>query len=87
MNIDDFIKTLKQGREIEFCFNKKEYFMQPDYDNSNTQSTCVVLYECLREDECNKIFIGKIEDFMVFEFEQKYTLKDNFDMLEIKFIL
>lgn len=83
MNIQDFITYLAQGREIEFCLNGKNYFLQPDYKNGQGY----VLYYCESTDNSKAIFSGTSDDILKYRFENKICLQNDFDLFEFSFIL
>ena len=85
LTIDEFNEYLSQGREIEFSFNKINYFLWPDYEK-NTHF--YVSVEMLGDKgDWSEIFHGKKEDFFEFKFEGKYRCKEYFDKINFRYIL
>lgn len=82
------------GREIEFSFNKKDYFIAPDYERyyESWNDTIPpypnsVLYYCERTDKLKVIISGTTEEVICYKFDGKYSLKDNFDLFLIDYVL
>ena len=83
MNINDLTAYLSQGREIEFCLNGKNYFLQPDYKNRQEY----VLYYCESVDNSKVIFSGTSDDLLKYSFENRICLQNDFELFEFLFVL
>jgi len=83
MNIQDSLTCLSQGREIEFRWNGKDYFLQPNYKNGQGY----VLYYCKTSDKSKEICRGNHNDILKYDFENGVCLQDNFDLFEFLVIL
>ena len=80
MDPEELLTDLSQGREIEFEHRGRKYFLQPDYDNSDSD---YILYDCTSP-ESNVVFHGPINAVMSFKFDGKCSLKQ--DLPEFYFI-
>lgn len=91
MNTNDLMFYMQCGEEIEIHIDGKSYFLQPDYKRfnknwniDNPSYPFTVIYDSSDYDNPKKIFVGTTEDVINYEFENKYTLRDNFD--KFKFV-
>lgn len=82
------------GREIELSFNGVDYYITPNYEwcNENWNDTeppypNSVLYSCEKNGKLKLIFDGSTEEVICFKFDDRYTLKDYFDLFSINFVL
>lgn len=78
---------IQQGREIEFSFEGKNYFLYPDYKKQ-------AFFYVQVEDENNKEndgwtekFHGSYEDFMLFKFEKSYSFEEILNKMKIQCVL
>ena len=89
ITFEKFEEYVHQGREIEFSFNERNYFLEPDYENSMHFYFYVYMPdpEDKKSDGWPEVFHGNIEDFLVFKFEGKYQCKENFAKIVFQCIL
>lgn len=85
--IDKLIAHIKMGREIEFDFNSKTYFIEPDCKTQDAKDMKVVLYDCSADEVGIVIFNGTIQEFLSFKFEGKYDLNNYPEKMNIEWIL
>ena len=85
--IDELINHIKTGREIEFNFNSKPYFIEPDYKTRDSEELKVILSDCSTDEVGTVIFNGTIPEFLGFKYEGKYDLENNYEMMSVEWIL
>ena len=82
LTIDKFIHYIAQGREIEFSFNNRDYFISPNHEKENS-----FFLEIDNYGKWTEIFNGTVEDFFAFKFEEKYICEKYFCMIDFQYIL
>lgn len=75
------VESLHLNREIEFAFNGKLYFAEPD-----TNPPLERKYSIWNVETHTCIFSGSIEEMLNYTFEGKYSLNSNYNMFDILFI-
>lgn len=83
MNKNELVIALNMGREIEFSYKEKSYFLTPNYSKQ--------WYYFLEVEDFNgkwkKIFTGKIDEILNFKFEGIHSLHDDIKEFEFNYIL
>ena len=87
ITFEEFEEYIHQGREIEFSFNGRNYFLEPDYEKSIHFYVYIQDSEDKKSGGWHEVFHGKIEDFLTFKFEGKYLCKENFAKIVLQYIL
>ena len=85
--IDSFIYAMKCGGEIEFKFDGKLYFIEPDNTSYKEEYTRFYLYDCSDENDERFLLNGGVDEIISFKLENKYSIKTDFDIIEIIFLL
>ena len=90
MNVNDLIFSMKCGEEIEIEICGKLYFLQPDYENCNESwlgdippYPYTVIFDCADCENPKRIFVGSAEEVVSYQFENKYTIKSDFEKIKI----
>ena len=83
MNKNELVIALNMGREIEFSYKEKSYFLTPNYSKQ--------CYYFLEVEDFNgkwkKIFTGEIDEILNFKFEGEHSLRDDIKEFEFNYIL
>ena len=92
MNIADLIFYMQCGEEIEFRILEKTYFLQPDYKRFNKNWNAdnppypfTIIYDSSDYNSPKEIFVGNTYEIINYEFQRKYTMKNNLDKFEFVF--
>lgn len=80
---DDLLFYMWMGREIEFFFNEVPYFVEPNWNLETVNIEDFTLCICDSDPQGEIIFTGTDEQFIDYKFENKYTLRDNFDKFRV----
>ena len=83
MTLNELITYIDEGREIEFCLEKTEFFLAPVYSGEIFTGKYCIYNNTSRE--C--AITGDITEIISFEFEGEVSFKNNMDKFEFKFIL
>ena len=83
MDKNEVIISLFLGREIEFSYKGKAYFLTPNH----SKECCYFLEVEQVKGKWEKIFTGKIDEILNFKFEDKHSLRDHFKEFKIDYIL
>ena len=85
MELDELKEYIQQGREIEFSYKGRPYFMNPLYaedDRSRCLGTKILDVE--KED---LIFAGPDEQVLTFEFDPGISFSSSIDSFDFEYIL
>ena len=80
---DEFVLYLKMGREIEFSYNGKAYFLTPNYPKKHHY----FLETEEMKDKWIRISEGEIDEILNFKFEGIHSLHDDIKEFEFNYIL
>ena len=83
MTVDELIKYLEQGREIEFALYEESFFMS---FLCTEEAPVEKYYIWNNENKCD-IVIGSIDDLLSYKFSRGMTLKDNIEEFSFQYIL
>ena len=95
-SLNDFYSCLNIGHEIEFTFDEKLFFIQPDYEfnkeNRSKKLGCdrkYVLYQCSNWHDNNAeiLLSGSYDEITSFPLKDKMTLNTDFDKFQLHCIL
>ena len=82
ISLNDFLNALQHHQEIEFSSSDQKFFAAP-----KTDSPLQTIYGILDVDRRSWIFMGTIEELLLFEFSAQKTLSSHFDDFFIEYIL
>lgn len=90
MTLEIFVEDLFLGREIEFSLQGHNYFLQPDYEDyqwNTTSDIIYVLYDCNSSSNCLELCKGKISEILNYNFGKGICLQKSFESFNIDFVL
>ena len=83
MDLIEFKTYLSQGREIEFSFNNRSYFIAPIYDNCSK----IIKYSIWDNYNNKQVIIGTMDEICLFHFEPGVCFKDKINCFIFEYIL
>ena len=83
MTVNELIKYLEQGREIEFTLYNESFFMSFLCE----EELLIEKYYIWNNEKKCDIVIGSIDDLLLYKFNNGMTLKDNIEEFSFQYIL
>ena len=83
MELDELKEYIQQGREIEFSYKGRPYFMNPIYDKDDKQ----IGYKILDVEKEERIFDGTKEQLLYYEFEPGVSFSNSIASFDFEYIL
>ena len=83
IDFETVLQMMQEGREIDFSFHKKEYFLYVDWTKSSPVpsvdgSYTPWVYSSIEKTGNEEVFSGPIEDLLDFRFQGVASLRDQF---------
>lgn len=82
LTFQDFVNYLHENREIEFSINEEMYFAEPYIVGENKYH-----YKIWDTNKHACIFQGTLDNLLLFEFPQGYSITENFSYFDFLYIL
>lgn len=83
LNTQRVVDFLSQGREIEFSFSGKKYFLAPLYQDEKFTNQYYI-FDC---NEKSVIFTGTLQKVLAYEFALGASLEKSSELFSIEYVL